>query len=233
MQSRWFGYKEKAIELRKQGLSYREIEEILSVPRSNLSHWLRTIKLTNEQKLRLAQNYGNGLIKARARSVEVRQAQKAERIKVAEEEANSTLSKIKIDGGIVELALAMLYMGEGSKNHTTSMGSSNPLVLKFFIKVLIERYKVDLPKIRCDLHLRSDQDAEEMKTYWSKELSLPMSNFRSTIFDLRTSGRKTYLNYRGVCLVNCGNVAIQRKLVSLYNQFCQKVLDERAHSSVG
>lgn len=233
MQSQWFEYKDKAVELRKQGLSYGEIQKLLSIPKSTLSHWLRNVVLTKEQKIRLDQNYGNGLIKARVKAAQWRRNQKELRLKVAEDEALSTLHQIKINDNIIELALAMLYMGEGAKNNSTSMGSSSPLVLKFFIKVLIKIYNVEPTKIRCDLHLRSDQNTEEMKSYWSIELNLLLSNFRSVIFDLRTSDRKTYAHYKGVCLVNCGTVAIQRKLISLYNQFCRKVLDERAHSSVG
>lgn len=45
--------KEKAIELREQGLSYNEILLQVDVAKSSLSYWLRNIKLTEEQKNRL------------------------------------------------------------------------------------------------------------------------------------------------------------------------------------
>ena len=45
--------KERAIELRKQGLSYNEILLQIDVAKSSLSLWLRDIKLTKEQKNRL------------------------------------------------------------------------------------------------------------------------------------------------------------------------------------
>src|SRR3989344_4174939 len=149
--SQWFELKDKAIELRKQGLSYREIEQLLSIPRSNLSHWLRSVELTDKQKLRLTQNYGNGLIKARVKASQRNRAQKELRIKKAEEEARETLGQIKVSDPIVELALAMLYLGEGAKSGTTAIGCSNPMVLKFFLAVLVRKYKLEPSKIRFDL----------------------------------------------------------------------------------
>ena len=45
--------KNKAIELRKQGLSYKEILEQISVAKSSLSLWLRNVGLSKKQKQRL------------------------------------------------------------------------------------------------------------------------------------------------------------------------------------
>ncbi len=234
MKSQWFEYKDKAIELRKQGLSYGEIQNLLSIPRSTLSHWLRHVELTSEQKIRLEQNYGNGLIKARVKASQWHKAQKELRLQKAREDAEQTFNDINLNDNIIELTLAMLYLGEGTKNKVTAIGNSDPLILRFFIAVLIRQYGVDLSKIKCELHLRADQNAEEMKQHWSKELDLPPSNFRTIVFDKRTVGRVTYPNYKGVCIVHAGNVAIQRKLINLYNLFCQKVIDDfRAVSSTG
>lgn len=233
MKSQWFEYKEKAIELRKQGFSYGEIVQTLSIPKSTLSHWLRHIELSDQQKLRLEQNYGNALIKARAKSVIVRQKQRELRLQNAKDEAEQIISDVEIDDNLVELALAMLYLGEGAKKNTTAIGNSNPLILKFFIAVLRNKYGLEPGQIRCELHLRADQKPEDIKRYWSKELNLPLTNFRTVVFDKRTIGKTTYPSYKGVCIVNCGNIAIQRKLIYLYNQFCQRVIDEWAASSIG
>lgn len=233
MKSRWFKHKNKVLELRKSGLSYGEIERIIPVPRSTLSHWLRNVELTVDQQLRLTQNYGTGLIKARAKASQWHKSQKKLRLEEAQKDAEATLKGIKIDDEVVELALAMLYLGEGSKNGTTSMGCSNPLVLKFFLIVLVRKYNLDPAKIRYDLHIRADQNPEVIKKHWAKQLGVPIRYFRYVVADPRTAGKASYPDYKGVCLINCGNIAIQRKLISLYNQFCEKVIDEWAVSSTG
>jgi hypothetical protein len=233
MKSQWFDHKETIIELRKQGLSYGEIEKLFLVPRSTLSHWLRDIKLSDEQNLRLIQNYGNGLVKARVKASEWHKTQKELRIQKAKQDAEKLLEEVEINDIVVELALAMLYLGEGAKSGTTAIGNSNPLILKFFLAVLIRKYQIDPLKIRFDLHIRADQKPQEIKEYWANELNIPISSFKYIVADKRTEGRASYPEYKGVCIINCGNIAIQRKLIYLYNLFCQKVIDEWAISSVG
>lgn len=233
MKSRWFNYKDRAVSLRKQGFSYREIEQTLSVPRSTLSHWLRHIELTPGQKLRLEQSTGNGLIKARIKASQWHRNQKKLRLQKAKEEAETVLNNIEMSDDIVELALAMLYLGEGAKSGTTAIGNSNPLIMRFFLAILVKKYQLDPLKIRFDLHIRIDQDPEEIKDYWAKELDVPLDRFKYVVADKGTAGRTTYPSYRGVCIINCGNIAIQRKLIHLYNLFCQKVIDEWAVSSAG
>ena len=154
-------------------------------------------------------------------------SQKEKRLKLAKTQALETLKHIDITNQyILELTLAILYMGEGTKKKLeTSMGSSDPLILKFFLSSLKILYNVNLEKIRCQLNLRNDQDAEEMKRFWSKELNVPISNFSYVSLDKRTAGTKTYPGYKGVCCVIYGNVAIQRRLIYLSKMFCQKIIE--------
>lgn len=233
MKPQWFETKEQAIALRKQGISITEIEALLQIPRSTLSGWFKTIELTEVQQLRLRQNSELALVKARVKASAWHRSQKALRLQRAKEEAEAILKEIPLNDSIIELAAAMLYLGEGAKNNTTAISNSNPLILKFFIAVLTKIYDLELNQIRCELHLRADQNADAIKEYWSKELGMPLNSFRSVVFDQRTAGRPTYPTYKGVCVVNCGNIAIQRKLIYLYNQFCQRVIDEWAASSTG
>ncbi|MFH0937551.1 MAG: hypothetical protein V1808_04655 [Candidatus Daviesbacteria bacterium] len=116
----------------------------------------------------------------------------------------------------------MLYLGEGSKTKNgTVIGSSDPLILKFFISLLLKNHKIDLNTIKCALHLRADQNPEVITKYWSKVLGIPLKNFTSSSIDLRTKGHLTYPTYNGVCVVSCGNIALQRKLIFLSRKFCE------------
>jgi len=124
---------------------------------------------------------------------------------------------------VLDLAFAMLYLGEGAKNNSTSIASSDPKILRFVLYILRRNHGITAVSIRCDLHLRMDQDESSLKKYWSRELNLPLTCFRYVAIDKRSEGKATYDTYKGVCLLNCGNIAIQRKIVSLYNLFCEKV----------
>jgi len=81
-----------------------------------------------------------------------------------------------------------------------------------------------MEKIRFELHIRADQNPELMKKYWAKELNAPIYRFTSVSVDKRTAGKITYVDYKGVCVIDCGNIAIQRKLVYIGRKFCEKVL---------
>lgn len=199
------------------------IENEFGVPRSTLSGWFKEVELTEEQRTRLMKNSLDGWKRAREIAVITHNAQKAKRIADAKISAQETLSKIDIDNSVLDLAFAMLYLGEGAKNGSTSIANSDPKVLRFVLYVLKNNYGVTSDSIRCDLHLRMDQDDTKLRLYWSEQLKLPLSCFKYTAFDKRSEGKKTFDHYKGVCVVSCGNIAIQRKVISLYNLFCEKV----------
>ena len=226
MRSKWFKLKSEAISLRKLGKSIREIESSLGIPRSTLSYWLRNIKLTKSQYKVLEEKHKKALIKARGIAVLWHNKQKADRLKFAEDEADKTLLRVRNNKETIELALAILYLGEGSKKSpTTGMGNSDPLILKFFLKIMTSIYKIDIEKIGFDLHIRADQNPELLKKHWSKELNAPLHRFTSVSIDKRTLGKPSYPDYKGVCVINCGNIAVQRKLVYIGRKFCEKVLE--------
>lgn len=225
MRSKWFELKPKAISLRRQGKSIREIEIVLSIPRSTLSGWFKDVKLTSLQYKLLEKKHKEALIGARKKAIVWHNQEKTTRLKLAENDAEETLLKIKTNTEIIELALALLYLGEGfKKSPRTGMGNSDPLILRFFLKIMLNVYKIDIEKIRFELHIRADQNPELIKKYWAKELEAPLNRFKSVSIDKRTIGKITYPNYKGVCVIDCGNIAIQRKLVYIGRKFCEKIL---------
>jgi hypothetical protein len=169
----------------------------------------------------------NGVQYTRKNAVVWHNAQKKKRLEYAKQQALSVINKIDLSSKeIFELAVAMLYMGEGSKkNISTSLGNSDPLILKFFLTGMKKLFNIDPTKIRYDLHLRADQNSKEIKKYWSKELNVPIERFTQVSVDQRTARKPTYPNYKGVCVINCGTVAIQRKLVYLSRIFCEKIIE--------
>jgi hypothetical protein len=225
MKSKWFHLKEEAIALRKIGTSMTVIERKLGIPRSTLSGWFKDIELSEDQRTKLMRNRHDGWARARVKAVESHQASKALRLLKAERDAKAVLERLEVNNDLLDLAFAMLYFGEGAKSGTTSIASSDPMILKFVLAVLARNYNVTSDQIRCDLHLRMDQDEFALKDYWSKVLNLPLSAFRYAAFDKRSAGKKTYDHYKGVCVISCGNIAIQRKLVYLYKLFCERITE--------
>ncbi|MFA6973622.1 MAG: hypothetical protein WC238_02665 [Parcubacteria group bacterium] len=206
-----------------------KIEKSLGIPRSTLSGWFKDITLSKKQESILLKNKFDALREARKKAVLWHNAQKNRRIKEAEEATKETLKTIDVHNiAFLELALAFLYLGEGAKKHCqTALGSSDPMILQFFLAALKNVYNVDLNTIKCELGLRADQNPEKMKLYWSKTLGLPLNNFKQVNIDKRTLGKATYPHYKGVCHLRCGHVAIQRKLMLLADAFCKKIISKK------
>ena len=226
MLSKWFELKPKALKLRRSGLSLKKIETRLGIPRSTLSGWLKDVELTKTQKAKLDRDWRNALVKARKYAVLWHNSQKRIRLEEARKEAQVVLGRLDIKNKeVLDLALAMLYLGEGFKSATkTGIGNSDPLILNFFISGLEQNYGFSRKKVKCDLHLRADQNPFKLKRYWSRILKIPLSNFISVSIDQRTAGKKTYRGYKGVCVLNFATVAIQRKLIYLSEQFCRNIV---------
>jgi len=220
-----FEIRRRAIVMRKKGESIVCIEKSLGVARSTLSGWFKEIKLSARAKSILEEKKRIALRNARKQAVQWHNLQKKQRFELALAEAQSVLENIDIqDNFVLELTLALLYHGEGSKGSGgTSIGNSDPRVLLFFIAALRRLYNCSSAQIRCELHLRMDQDPVEMVDYWSKTLKVPAKYFYKPIFDTRTIGKPTYETYKGVCVVRYPSVAIQRRLMYISEGFCDRI----------
>ena len=225
MISKWSEIKRQVIKYRLAGNSLRDAKQKFGIPKATLSGWFKNVKLSDSKKKILDKKWRKALVYARTKSVIWHNVEKKKRIELAEKEAEKSLSKLKFDSNEIEIALAMIYLGEGFKTSVcTGIGNSDPLVLKFFIRALEINYSFDRLKIKCELHLRADQNINLIRKYWSKELGIPIRNFTSVSVDKRTLGRKTYSHYKGVCVLRCGTVAISRKLVYLSRRFCERII---------
>lgn len=215
--------------MRKSGTPLGQIGKELGIPKSTLSYWFIGIKLTVKQKVTIRKNWLKAIKESRGNAIHWHNQQKAARIENARLEAEAVIGALDIrNKPTLELALAFLYLGEGSKKTSdTSLGSSDPTILKFFISCMKKLYGLSPNQARYYLHLRADQDIAETKKYWAETLRIPRENFGSTSLDQRTIGRATYEGYQGVCVVSYGRVAIQRRLVWISRLFCEKIATMR------
>lgn len=217
--------KDKAIALRKRGLGIRSVEKQLDIPRSTLNGWFKNIHLTERQKAKLHENWLQGLVKAREIAAEVHREGRRKRIETAEKSARDSFENINLkDKNLLKLVLSVFFFAEGFKvAEDTTLGNSDPLCVKAFIKLLMTLYDFDMAKLRIYLHLRADQNPQKEITFWSKELNVKSSQFKIGPVDKRTIGKPTYPNYHGVCVVRYYDVSIKRELLALANIFFNKI----------
>lgn len=215
MKSKWFKLKEEAVSLRRKGLSIGYIENKLGINRSTLSGWFKNIQLTELQKKQLIQNSRNGLIIAQKKGGQWNADQGNKRRAVIREEIEQLIPEQVLDKKTGELILAAFYLAEGTKQEGSFIiANSNSEILKGIAGLLRYLYPIDESKFRCCLHLRSDQNEKELKSYWSKLLNVPEEQFLKTQFDKRAI-KKTYESYKGVCVLYYYDMALQRRILYL------------------
>ncbi len=172
--------REKAIKLRQQGLSYREILAIIPVSKSSLSLWLKNVKLTKRQKERLLKKRLEGSKIASGKNRENRLLL----IKKIKKEAIKDIKKI--DKRELWLIGIMLYWAEGNKqreyrvSESVRLGNSDPKIIKIFLKWLFEIIKIPREDVRFRICLHETEKYRllEIEKYWSRVTGFPVEDFR-------------------------------------------------------
>ncbi|MFZ2226731.1 MAG: hypothetical protein WA064_05420 [Candidatus Moraniibacteriota bacterium] len=170
--------KQKAIKLRSKGYSYNLIAEKLKIGKGTLSTWLKEIEYIPNEIVR--ERIKNGP----AKSGMLRHNLRVRETKEIKELARTELGKIsKRDLWMLGLGL---YLGEGTKLYETiRIINSDPAIIKLAIRWFRDICELDVDNITIAIHLYPDNDVEESLNYWSREINIPLKQFRKTQIDKR------------------------------------------------
>ncbi len=199
--------REKAIELRKQGLSYREIMAEIPVAKSTLGDWLHSVGLAQFQKQRLTEKKLAGM----KRGWEARHAQRVAITKEIYENAKAqirSLSKREI-----WLIGAALYWAEGSKEKEHSPGSrvaftnGDPNMICLFLYWLKEICGRDLSDLTLDLYIHELQKdrTREIIDFWAKIINCDPAYFQHVYYkrgNPKTLRKNVGESYHGIIKIN-------------------------------
>lgn len=200
------GERQKAISLRRQGFSYREILKEVPVAKSTLSLWLRSVGLSEKQKQHLTE-------KKRLAALRGAKKRHDERI----QKSLGIRKKAKKEIGLLserELWLMgiMLHWAEGAKEKDwhPSVGvrfsNSDANMLKFFLNWLEKFCNISLSDIKIEiyLHKNSRNDLETVRKYWSQQLDIS-SDFLHTVYwkknNIMTNRHNRQQNYYGILVL--------------------------------
>jgi hypothetical protein len=201
--------------LRSQGLTYSEINEKLNtnIPKSSLSYICKGIVLNEDQAVRINSLMREMLVANQQKAVtanRVIQETLMRNIKTRAKEF-SNLSDRE-----AKLALALLYLGEGSKYSSfkgLALGSSDPKIILIYMGLLKRCYGINAGEFKCRVLYRADQDLNSLEKFWSNLTSIPGSNFYKTKPDQRSVGKPTTKkDYKGVCVLYRKGTQIQLEL---------------------
>lgn len=195
--------REKAIKLRKQGLSYREILAIIPVSKSSLSLWLRSIGLSKRQKQRLTEKKMASMRRAWISC-------KRKRILTTEKIQKKAIKDIgKITRRELQLIGIALYWAEGAKqkeqnvSQGVKLGNSDPIMIKIFLKWLMVVCKIPKKDIcfRIFLHRTAEHKIVNVQKYWSDIAGFPITKFQKVTWkkhNIKTTRKNIQDNYYGL-----------------------------------
>jgi hypothetical protein len=194
--------KEKAVSLRKKGMSYSQIKSQINVSKSTLSLWLHKYPLSEERIKEIRDKSPRQVERFR----ETMRRKREEKQKLAYESVSQDIGKL--NNREIFLTGLFLYWGEGTKAKRSEVSVSNtdPAVIKFFIEWM-KLLNVEKDKIKIKLHLYSDMNKGKETTFWSKELGINKNNFKNPYIKKSKSSDISYKRefVHGTCNAIYGN----------------------------
>ncbi len=163
--------KDKAIALRRSGMSYGEILKEIPVAKSTLSLWLRDVGLAKRQMQVLSEKRRAAALRGAAKRREQRLTSIHSIELLAKKEFSRFVNKS------LWLAGVMLYWAEGAKQKITNVSqavkfsNSDSGMVKLFLKWLIEICEIARKEIKCELYIHQNGRIKEASNYWNQQLT--------------------------------------------------------------
>lgn len=216
----------KAIERRKNGATYSEILNEVSVSKSTLSLWLKKVGLSVPQKQRITEKR----LAAQRRGALAKRQMRLDLIKQIERDARAEIGHV--DEKVFWMVGAALYWAEGNKQklHDVSCGikfsNSDPLMVKYFYRWLTEICRLGDQDLVFEIYVHRGCDILAIKKFWSDELGLDISFFDKIRFKpnkFRSYRKNTGEEYHGLVRINVKRSAnLNRRIMGWVKALCSK-----------
>jgi transposase-like protein len=196
----------QALELRKRGISMKEIARTLGVSVGSVHLWVHQVELSPEFRVRLAQKGRQALPFLHASNKE----KFAARILRERMEADSEWDSLKTSPAFM-FGLA-LYIGEGAKTGgCIGVANCDPAVLRASVNFMLA-LGCSPEILRCLVVLHRGEDPEKAVSYWSRELGLPKESFYRVTTSKVSGGKRARHLIHGTASIRACHASIKRKL---------------------
>lgn len=198
--------RERAVQLRKEGLSYREIRFQLGVSKSTLSQWLSSISLTDEHRAAMQQR-AKGVSATRADSNRALGARRRAAVRAA---ARAEVPPIGVSEAFVAGVVA--YWAEGTKTkpwgkaQLVQFANSDAGLIRLFLAWL-RLIDVEPDRLVFRVMIHESADVGRARDFWSSVVSIPPQAIAVTLkrHNPRTVRKNTGDDYHG-----CLSVTVRR-----------------------
>ncbi len=168
----------KAIKLREEGKSIKQIAKEIGVSKASVSVWVRKVVLNTEQKNVLKSNEHSKVVVEKRRMSRLKNEEN-KRALVMKNSGEDIISLSKTDLKNIGISL---YWAEGRKRggRFISFSNSDPKMIKIMMRFFREICSVDEKRFRGHIHTYSHLNAKTAEKYWSEVSGIPLQQFYKT-----------------------------------------------------
>lgn len=203
----------KAKELRKKGLSVKEIKKRINVSLSSVSVWVRDVKLNKKQLNKLYLNKKTGSLRGSIVAAQNKIKERERITKILNRQGRKDIGKLNKKERFV--AGVAIYAGEGGKtDRDISFVNSDPRMIKFMANWFKDFCGVSKEKFRGSLYIHDDLNEKKAKLFWSELSGIPLSQFTKSYIAKNKENRlrKKKHNY-GIFRIKVSNAFLHRKII--------------------
>jgi len=220
--------REKAIELRMQGMSLTEIAKIIPSPRNTIYCWIKDVPLTEEQKKSM-QNKTKEASRANQKLASQKMCEKYAKMRNNKfQEGVNFIQQFEVIPSDVCAAIS-LYWAEGKKTEKLFMINSDPNIIMIFKKFIENHMNITQEKIKVHLNFYDNvHTVEQVETYWQNLLNLDASHFYKSQVNKKPqekAGTKVGKLLYGVCSLGVTSAFELEKMLGMIDALQKRVLN--------
>ncbi len=223
--------KKQAIKLRLSGNSYKQISDILDVPKSTLSSWLKDVSLSkkaqNKIQSRLKSSSIAKLIARNKYQSILAKINHKEICKQGEKEAKKLfLDPLFLLGTSLYWAEGYKQGAYGSKWKSIDFANSDSDMIKIMIKFFIKFLNVKKSEMKVQIMIHDKNNTENAENFWHKITGIPKENFIKTFSKISISSlnkQKRKLE-NGTIHIRINNVKSFFRLIGWINEVKTKFI---------
>lgn len=199
----------EAIELRKKGLSYKQIMEKLPVLKSSLSGWFKYLKFSEIELEKMRELAKNGVKTGQINASLSNRARRLERESLASTKASELFEKNK-DNHLFIIGIA-LYWAEGSKRTGEFQFINSDADMIMFINDWIKLF-MPKEKVKYRLFTHKIFEPDNLEEFWAEKLKVEPETFEKTIYKTTLHGIKKNPDYKGCLRISLSGINTLRTM---------------------
>ncbi len=223
--------KNLAIKLRRLGKSYSQISDVLAIPKSTLSSWLKDINISQKAQDKIQSRVNSTsvakLIERNKNQTKLAAERHTKIYELAKKESQELMFNHLFVIGVA------LYWGEGykqgangSKWKSIDFANSDPEMIKIMMLFFVKFLDLKESDIKIQIMLHNPKNTKKSINFWSELTKIPENNFTSTCYSISsasTNKQKRKLEH-GTVHLRINNVQKFFRLIGWIDGLKQKFL---------